>query len=145
MKVLLAIDGSPCSELAVADVASRPWPAETVVHVAIADPPVEPSLFRGDPAIFEDIVKQQRAEAVRIVHDAVATLHRTAPGLSVFPMVLEGNPKDAIVCEAKQWKADLVVVGSHGYGPIRQFFLGSVSLYVAQNAPCSVLIVRGTH
>lgn len=143
MKILLAVDGSPCSDVAVAEVAHRPWPAGSVVHVVTAEPPADPSFLRGSPTVFDEFVRQQRAEAGRRVAAAADTLRRDAPSLAVVPKVLEGWPKDAVVGEAEGWGADLVVVGSHGYGPVRQFFLGSVSLYVAQNAPCSVLIVRG--
>jgi len=67
---------------------------------------------------------------------------RNAPGLIVSPVLREGHPKDKILDEAEQWGADLIVVGSHGYGAVRRLFLGSVSLAVAINAPCSVEIVR---
>jgi nucleotide-binding universal stress UspA family protein len=53
-----------------------------------------------------------------------------------------GSPKEAILDEAERWGADLIVVGSHGYGAIQRLFLGSVSLAVATNALCSVEIVR---
>ena len=42
----------------------------------------------------------------------------------------------------KKNRGYLIVVGSQGYGAIRRFFLGSVSLTLAMNASCSVLIVR---
>jgi nucleotide-binding universal stress UspA family protein len=56
--------------------------------------------------------------------------------------LLEGRPKETIVDEADRWGADLIVVGSHGYGAFRRLFLGSVSLAVAANAHCNVEIVR---
>lgn len=51
-------------------------------------------------------------------------------------------PKEVIVDEAGRWRADLVVVGCHGYGSVKRFMLGSVSEAVAIHAPCSVEIVR---
>ena len=47
-----------------------------------------------------------------------------------------------IVEEAERWGADLILVGSHGYGSVKRFMLGSVSQAVATHAPCSVEIVR---
>jgi nucleotide-binding universal stress UspA family protein len=42
------------------------------------------------------------------------------PGVTVTSTVLEGNPAEVILDEAERWKADLVVVGSHGYGPVKR-------------------------
>jgi nucleotide-binding universal stress UspA family protein len=131
MKILLAVDGSPCSDLAIAEVARRPWPAEAVVHVVAVDASVEPSLFRGAlPTVFDEIVKQKRAEISKRLTEAVSTIQRLAPSLRVLPTLLAGAPKDAIIDEAARWSTDLIVVGSHGCGPIRRFFLGSMSLFV---------------
>lgn len=143
MKILLAVDGSPCSNAAVAEVCRRPWPPETEVHVVTVDRPVERSLLKASPTIFDEVVKQQRADALKHLTEAVETLEARAPGLRVMSMLLEGFPKEAIVDEAERWEADLIVVGSHGYGPVKRFLLGSVSLAVATGAPCSVQIVRG--
>lgn len=142
MKILLAVDGSPCSDLAVKEVAGRPWPADTVVHVVTVDAPIEPALFRSSPTAYDEFVKQKRADTVSRLNAEADELRRRAPGLTVKSKLLEGSTKDAIVAEAEQLAVDLVVVGSHGYGPLRRFFLGSVSQYIANNAPCSVLIVR---
>jgi universal stress protein A len=43
---------------------------------------------------------------------------------------------------AKEHSVDLVIVGTHGRGPIRQFFMGSVAERVVRTAPCPVLTVR---
>lgn len=143
MKILLAVDGSPCSEVVIAELYSRPWPANSEARIVTVDRPLEPDLLRGtSPTVFDKIVKEQRAELERQLRDAAATIAKKAPGLRVTTSLLEGWPKDAIVSEAERWGADLVVVGSHGYGPVRRFFLGSVSLFVVHHAPCSVLVVR---
>lgn len=47
------------------------------------------------------------------------------------------------ICElARDWSADLIMVGSRGLKGLKEMFLGSVSNYVTHHAPCSVLIVR---
>jgi nucleotide-binding universal stress UspA family protein len=58
--------------------------------------------------------------------------------------VVEGDPRTEIVASARDWGADLVVVGARGLGGIARFFLGSVSLAVARYAPCPVLVCKGT-
>jgi nucleotide-binding universal stress UspA family protein len=57
--------------------------------------------------------------------------------------VLSGKPKEAILKDAENWVADLIVVGSHGRRGFKRFLLGSVSEEVAMNAHCSVVVVRG--
>jgi nucleotide-binding universal stress UspA family protein len=59
--------------------------------------------------------------------------------------VVEGNPRDAILDEAREWNADLIVVGSHGYGRLKRMMLGSVAGAVVANAPCSVHVAREKH
>lgn len=44
---------------------------------------------------------------------------------------------------AKQWGADLIVVGRRGHRNISEVLLGSVSNYVIHHAPCSVLVIQG--
>ncbi len=142
MRILLAIDDSPSSDAAIAEVGRRPWPAQTIVQIVTAEPLVESSLRMGSPGVFDEIIKETRAKTAARLNDAVRAIQQASPGLRVLSKLLEGSAKEVIVTEAERWEADLVVVGSHGYGAIRRFLLGSVSLSVALHAPCSVLIVR---
>lgn len=143
MKILLAIDGSECSDAAVAEISRRPWPAGSEIRLLTVDPPVDSSLLReGASTVFDELIEAQRQQAVRRLNAAAATFQQNAPGLSVTPVLREGWPKDVILKEAEQWGADLIVVGSNGYGTLQRIFLGSVSLAVATHARCSVEIVR---
>lgn len=145
MRILLAVDGSPGSEAAVEEVCRRPWPPESEVRVVTVLSPIESILMQGvkhSPTTFDDLLEQQGMEAAKRLNEIASDLALRAPGLHVTPRMLEGLPKEAIVDEAEQWGADLIVVGSNGYGAIKRFLLGSVSLAVALNAPCSVEIVR---
>jgi nucleotide-binding universal stress UspA family protein len=53
-----------------------------------------------------------------------------------------GNPVELIADAARDWPADLVVIGSHGRNGVDRVLLGSVAEGVARHAPCPVLIVR---
>lgn len=55
---------------------------------------------------------------------------------------VQGYPATMILEEAEKEGIDLVVMGSHGYGPITGSILGSVSQRVLQRAGCPVLIVK---
>ena len=53
-----------------------------------------------------------------------------------------GEPPRTICEVAKNWGADLIVVGSHGRKGLSELLLGSVSNYVMHHAPCSVLVLH---
>ena len=147
MKILLAIDGSPCSETAVSEVARRPWPADSQLRVvSVVEPPggltAEP--YMGVGAYFEEVERLKRQQAEEVLARAAAVLRNGAgtAEMGLATEALTGSPKRTIVEEAERWGADLVVVGSHGYHTWERMLLGSVSQSVAAHALCSVEIVR---
>lgn len=147
MKILLSIDGSPCSEAAVEEVAGRPWPPDTQVRIiSVIEPPgaltAEP--YMGVGGYFEEVERLKRQQAEEILARAAEAL-RAGTGIAqtgIATEALAGSPKRTIVEEAEGWGADLIVVGSHGYDTWERMLLGSVSQSVAAHARCSVLIVR---
>jgi nucleotide-binding universal stress UspA family protein len=56
-----------------------------------------------------------------------------------------GMPEQILLETAKEWNADLIVVGSHGRGFWGRMLLGSVTDALVHHAPCSVLVVRQTN
>ena len=54
-----------------------------------------------------------------------------------------GDPRSVLLDLADSWKADLIVMGSHGRHGLDRLLLGSVSEAVAMHATCSVEVVRG--
>ncbi|MBE9044022.1 universal stress protein [Pleurocapsales cyanobacterium LEGE 10410] len=54
-----------------------------------------------------------------------------------------GHPGALIRDLAKDWNADLIVMGRRGLNSLQEVFLGSVSNYILHHAPCSVLVVHG--
>jgi nucleotide-binding universal stress UspA family protein len=133
MKVLLAIDTSQASKYVVEEASTRPWPDGTVfsiIHV------VDVQVFGKLTAFVED-AKQQGQKLVKAVAERLAGSGHKAECDSFL-----GFPKSAISEYAKQWRAELVMAGSHGQGAIKRFLIGSVAQGILRTAPCSVEIVR---
>jgi len=142
MKVLVALDGSSFGEAIIHEVCNQTWPTGSILKLVTVDPPLESGLVKGTPSALDEILRKKRAELTETLKESVRIVQECLPGVSVESQLLEGWPKEAILDEAEKWGSDLIAVGSHGYGAIRRFFLGSISLAVATNAHCSVLIVR---
>ncbi|HET9532976.1 MAG TPA: universal stress protein [Blastocatellia bacterium] len=142
MKVLLATDGSACSVAAARSVASRPWPEGTEVRVVSAVdlvvPVIEP--WYGAPELLGRIERETSKLAEQAIRTGVGII--SDAGLRTSESVLVGNPKVSILDEAKDWDADLVIVGSHGRRGIDRAIQGSVSEAVALHAHCSVEVIR---
>ena len=79
-----------------------------------------------------------------MVEDLKEAIHGAEHGkdLEIETKVVDGYPKEEIVREAREWDADLIVIGSHGYGNVKRFLLGSVAQAVVAHAPCSVEVYR---
>ena len=63
-------------------------------------------------------------------------------GLEVEAVVREGYAATAIVDEATEVGADLIVIGTHGLSGLKHMLLGSIAERVVQKAPCPVLTVK---
>lgn len=91
---------------------------------------------------------QQLAEARKVapavIEKALKMLGENQQ-LKVTSEIVEGHTKDMILDEAERWQADLIMVGSHGYGAGKRLVLGSVSLALVNAAKCSVEVARCQH
>lgn len=63
-------------------------------------------------------------------------------GVTTTTEVLFGNPARAIVAAATGRKSDLIVMGTHGHGPVMHALMGNVAERVVRTAPCPVLTIR---
>jgi general stress protein 26/nucleotide-binding universal stress UspA family protein len=143
MKILLAVDDSPNSSEAVREVIERTWPPDTIVRVlsAVEDIPPPAADLWYDAAGSLERANQELTERFEQLSARIADSLVDA-GLKTEPVVLHGDPRSVIVEEAKEWGADLIVVGSHGYTGLKRLLLGSVAQSVVGHAPCSVEVVR---
>lgn len=133
MRVLVAVDSSGASQYVIAEAVSRPWPSGTVICVQTI---LDIWIWNAVP----ELVEEAKQEARVLVAAAADELRRS--GHEVVSEVQAGIPKKAIPEYAKEWGADLIMIGSHRSNALARFLLGSVALAVLRTAPCSVEIVR---
>jgi nucleotide-binding universal stress UspA family protein len=91
----------------------------------------------SDAAGFRELSLKHGQE---LVQQAEKVLNKA--GYKTQTAVEEGDPNSKIIDQAKKWKADLIVMGSHGRKGLNRFLMGSVAQTVSRHAPCSVEIVR---
>jgi nucleotide-binding universal stress UspA family protein len=146
MKILLAVDGSPCSDAAIDEVARRPWPEGSLIKVLTAyelPTPPPPEAWALPVNYFQEMDVAIRQQAQNVLDSAIQKLRSKLPKtISLDEALLPGSPRTVILDEAESWGANLIVVGSHGYRAWERFLLGSVSQAVVSHAKCSVEVVR---
>jgi nucleotide-binding universal stress UspA family protein len=143
MKILIATDHSQCAHAALQSVAARPWPGHSefkVLHVIERLPLLLGRELTTNDQAIEAVWSARQDEAKGLVEKAAEKLRRE--GLNVTTALVEGDPKSQIIDVARDWHADLIVLGSHGWKGLYRFTMGSVSEAVVRHAHCSVEIVR---
>jgi universal stress protein A len=84
-----------------------------------------------------DLLKREANAQLALVIEQIV-----AKGPEAQPLLRIGNPYDEIVSAAKEIRADLIVIGSHGHTGLERFLVGSTAERVVQYAPCPVLVVK---
>lgn len=144
-KILASTDLSEISNRAVAvavDLA-RANKAKLILMTVIGDLPMtdeEMMMLR----VNLDRVKAANQEQIDAATQKLKKLIRpeVAKSLRAQFLVRDGKPFVEIIRAAKDLKADLIVMSSHGHNRFAEILLGSTTDRVVQKAPCSVLVVR---
>jgi nucleotide-binding universal stress UspA family protein len=143
MKTLLAIDGSDNSYEAVHALKYFARAEQlTLLHALDVPRPAYPMML---PDVAEELYKtleqSMREDGERLL-DRVQSLLPMHAGPSTKHLRI-GSPAEVIVSTAKEQKADLIVMGARGLGPVKERLLGSVSHRILTLASCATLIVKG--
>jgi len=148
MKILIATDGSRFSEAAIGKACEFAKGMENlsikVISIYEAQVPVAAEPYALSAEYYQrldDFAQQKAEEAAKNGVDLLRNRLSDASA-EITTLVELGRPAQIIVENAESWGADLIVVGSHGYGFWSRLALGSVSDAVTHHAPCSVLVVR---
>src|SRR3990172_5531975 len=143
MKTILAVDGSDNSYEAVHALKYFARAEQlTLLHALNVPRPAYPMML---PEVAEDLYKtveqNMREDGERLL-DRVQSLLPLHAGPTTKHLRI-GSPAEVIVSMAEEQKADLIVMGARGLGPIKERLLGSVSHRILTLAPCATLIVNG--
>ncbi len=155
-KILIAYDGSACSDAALNDLRRAGLPtAVGVLVVTVADiilPPSDDELPDGDVLAVRipEVERHAQEKAEKAIKEARAFAERAAervradfPGWEVKTEVDCDSPAWAVIKMADRLGADLVVVGSHRHSVAGgRLILGSTSQRVLYEARCSVRVAR---
>jgi nucleotide-binding universal stress UspA family protein len=158
MKILIAYDGSRCSDSAMDDLthAGLPEKGEALV-MSVAEmwvPPPPPSTVeilelatttKGALGLERKYMAEAQVvkEADEMAARAAARFQAMFPKWVVQHEAVWGSANWELFSKADEWKADLIVVGSHGRTALGRLFLGSISQWLLNEARCSVRVARG--
>jgi nucleotide-binding universal stress UspA family protein len=144
MKLLLAIDGSNGSDLALESVLDSRWPADSTVHVISVSEPVNKhldALVLGIGTMAETAQKALEADLQELLDESVAKLKEKFGADKATAALVKGNPAEEILKAAKAMDATLLIVGSQGTGGASAADFGKVAVTLASKASCSVKVV----
>lgn len=138
--ILVPTDFSECSEAALKYARALAAGFNASLHLlhVVQDPYTQPWAAEAFPAPLGDMLEQWETQARTRLAEAVPEAERA--NLTVATRV--GSPFYEIIRYAQEHKIDLIVIGTHGRGPLGHMLLGSVTEKVVRKAPCPVLTVR---
>ena len=142
-KILVPIDGSPASKRGLTEamrLAAYHKARVRLIHVV--DVFIVTPAFESGPYV-DDIQKSFREDGGRLLKKAEALVRKH--GLTVDSVMFEiagGRAAEIIVAQAKKWRADIIVIGTHGRRGVRRLVMGSDAEEVVRTSPVPVLLVR---
>lgn len=142
-RLLIAYDGSAHADAAIRETASRTWPKGTQARVLAVS---EFQLRMGDItlALNKTLGRKHAGSPWPMMErklEAAAHMLEKA-GIAAQPVLIIDEPRRAILSQARKFKADTIVMGTHGLTGMQRFLLGSVAASVAAHSPCTVEVVR---
>jgi nucleotide-binding universal stress UspA family protein len=139
-KILVPTDASEYSRRALITALemAKLYKAEVeLLHVTFT-----PQAYWGYTVSYGITVSQEELDRNAELVLEAATAGIDTSGVPLKKCIDSGHPVSIILDEIQKENIDLVIMGSHGYGPITGSVLGSVSQRVLQRAECPVMIVR---
>ncbi|WP_242402920.1 universal stress protein [Deinococcus deserti] len=136
-RIVVGLDFSP-SSLHALDVARARFPGAQLLllHVTDARVTAAPDLMGGvtpaapDPALLHTLESADAERLSALAREGEETVQ------------LVGDPVTGILETARNWGAELIVVGTHAQGALEHFFVGSSAEKLVARSPIPVLTVR---
>ena len=143
-RILVPVDGSAASNLGLREamrLAKGGRARLLLVHVVD-----QHYALMGGPEValtLDDLAPLLKQAGRRVLDKAEALVKRARLACSTALLeTFTGPAADPIVRQARKWRADLVVIGTHGRRGVRRLVMGSDAEQVVRNSPVPVLLVR---
>lgn len=140
-RMLIAIDGSPCSENA----AKKGIELATTLQIPLAlfsvidrSQEIIPTDLEVKPIQTGTFLEEQAGKNIRDIIQKYVP--RSMEG-NIHQVLTEGLPREEILRKLKDWNADILIVGTHGRKGLAHFLLGSTAEYLVRHAKVPVLVV----
>ena len=142
-RILVPVDGSDASHaglneaLALAAEQSGRLRLVHVVDDLITMPMYEGAIFAGE------LIEQLRKQGRKLLDECVVLCNKK--GIAAEAVLLErvgGQAGVLVIEQAREWPAELIVMGTHGRKGLKRIVLGSDAEYVVRHANAPVLLVR---
>jgi nucleotide-binding universal stress UspA family protein len=144
-KILVAVDGSSTSlrgldeAIKLAQVTRGRLMLVHVVNELVIAAEYVPSVY------YEPILVSLRDSGAKVLEQAMSVARRAdVPCEQKLVETLGGRAADEIVKQAKEWAADLIVLGTHGRRGLKRLAMGSDAELVLRQSPVPVLMIRDT-
>lgn len=134
-KILVATDGSKYSDTAVKKAIdfAKSYGGE-IVAISVVDIP--PEFYAESPKTVEELVNKAKGYVEDVKREA------ESKGVKAETFVREGEAYRIIVDMAKEARAGIIVMGSHGRTGLKRLLMGSVTEKVIGHTPCPVLVAK---
>lgn len=140
MKILVCVDLSESTEIIVNKIEqlAKSLSAEVwLLHNAEPAPDIVE--FKADPLAARESLARKFHDEHRQIQELAD--HMRKAGINTTALLVHDKTVEAILQEASDVEADLIVVGSHGRGAMYQLLVGSVSEGVLHKSPLPVLVI----
>jgi len=139
-KILVPIDGSDSSNLAFSTALELAKLSNS--EIILLNVTFTPQAYWGNNLAYSVSISEEELNQLgnKIINETIQ--NSDLSNITVTPKVLSGNAAITILKEALLEKVDLIIMGSHGQGPIVGAVLGSVSQKVLQKSRCPVMITK---
>lgn len=143
-RILIAVEDSPYSDQAIhygMMLAKKMGSKVALVH---ADEIPVNTPFIADPMLSETSLMipemmEVQAEASKNLFKRIKEQYSNQDEVTTYTRI--GRAQDEILAVAEEYKADLIILGTHGRTGLDHFISGSVSSSVAKRAKCPVMII----
>jgi nucleotide-binding universal stress UspA family protein len=138
-RILVGVDGSQRAEAALTELAKQELSPQTALELVAVNKP--PEIVFGEMAYYPTTIPDIEDGTTALLEETSKRWEKELP-ITKTNRVTAHHIGEAICQQARDSKAELIVLGDSGHSPLGKLLLGSTTKYVLRHADCSVWISR---